>query len=272
MLPHFVNLLRHSWGSLVSATSTNTLGFILWTLSLTLVGLAATIAEKWWSLKREKTSPRPFRQALQESIWTSIFLISGVAGLVILAFAVSLVWTVYADHQNLASANVKLSKTNNQLAVDLEERKQNIHVNEPAYEHIKVLFGAFTSFRRAIGNRTPCEIRISAPIGSGGPSDPIIRQIADVATLSSGCGVFGPGDARMDPDVEKEAVTGMKPGFIVLHTKRDQPGSLAFYDAIASYLPLSRSYDDMPTPVQRGGPAVPTLIWFQFGKDVHWTR
>jgi len=182
---------------------------------------------------------------------------------------------VYISHEQLVVANAdsrnacqqktrELDARNQKLSTDLEDRKRNIHPEDPAYEHIKVIFLTLVTFRRAIGDKTPCEIEITAPTDSG-TSGPIIRQFADIATLASNCAVFGPMDARMDPTVEQEAVTGMEHGSLIIHTTNDQSGSLSVYDSLAPYVPLKRKFS-MP----KDKPKV--LIWLQFGKDVQWIR
>ena len=67
---HLVNLLGRSWGSLVRATSTNTLGFIVWTVLITVMSWAATLAGTWFQLKRDKTE-HPFTKALRSCNKTS---------------------------------------------------------------------------------------------------------------------------------------------------------------------------------------------------------
>jgi hypothetical protein len=56
---------------MTAGTSTNTLGFILWTLALAAVGWASTVAVKWWELKRQNASS-PLRTAFSDSLWPGI--------------------------------------------------------------------------------------------------------------------------------------------------------------------------------------------------------
>jgi hypothetical protein len=269
MLPHFLNLAHRTWGALMQKTSLSTFGFILFSLLVPVV--AGVLASFLAYLKNRKEGNLALKAITYIGIESAGVTLGAVIVVVGIAFLVFFVPTIYDIHIFQQQQILSLVNENQQLSSDIQDRKRDVRIQEPAYEHIKVLFAVFTSFRHAIGAKTPCGIRITAPKGSRGPSDPIIRQVADVAALASGCGVFGPGDANMDPDEEKMAVSGMKAGLIVIHTTRRQAGSLAFYDALASYLPLTRSYD-MPAPVPRGAAAVPTLIWFQFSKDVHWTQ
>ncbi len=104
---HLLHLLVRSWGALVKSTGTTTLGFIVWTLALTAVGWAATVAGRWFELKRGHDQ-HALKDALLSSRWPGIFLALGVAGLVFIAFDISLVATIYDDHQWLATENHQL--------------------------------------------------------------------------------------------------------------------------------------------------------------------
>jgi hypothetical protein len=270
--PHIIRLLLRTFEAIVMASGTTRFAVVYWGIGLAVAVWLVSVADTYRKLKKDTVTQRPLREAIEQhsrqakiTTWT-VILFS------LFAYGYFFVEVIRTDHSGLVSQNAQMREANGHLVYDLNDRKRNIHVGDPAYEHIKVLFGAFILFRRAIGDKAPCEIKISAPTDSSGPSDPIIRQVADVAAMASGCGVFGPGDGRMDPDAEKEAVTGMKPGLIILHTRKDQAGSLAFYDTLAPYLPLTRSYDDMPATVNRGPTPAPILIWFQFSKDVNWVR
>jgi hypothetical protein len=57
----------------------------------------------------------------------------------------------------------------------------------------------------------------------------------------------------------------MEAGVLIIHTRSDQVGSLALYDAFAPHIPVKRRFS-MP----KNSPDV--LVWFQFGKDVRWIR
>src|SRR2546427_686551 len=103
MLNHFVNLLGHSWHAMTAGTSTNTLGFILWTLVLAAVGWASTVAAKWWELRRQRASS-PLRTAVSDSLWPGIIFSAGATyGLVALVFVAFVFRTVYRDHQDLVA-------------------------------------------------------------------------------------------------------------------------------------------------------------------------
>jgi len=100
MWPHFLNLLSRSWDAMIRATGTTTLGFVVWTILIAAVGWVATIVTKWFELKRNKTS-FPFRSAMRDSAWAGVFAATGIGFLVLVAFCVFVVRTVYDDHESL---------------------------------------------------------------------------------------------------------------------------------------------------------------------------
>src|SRR5882757_2537008 len=111
MLPHFLNLLSRSWEAMIRATGTTTLGFVVWTVLIAVMGWAATIATKWFGLSREKT-PFAFRSAMRDSEWSGVFNAAGIGLLVVIAFCVFVVRTVYDDHVSFVVQEAKLVSLN----------------------------------------------------------------------------------------------------------------------------------------------------------------
>jgi hypothetical protein len=99
---------------MTTATSTNTLGFILWTVALAIVGWAATVAEQWWQLRRKKDAT-PLRRAVTDSFWPGVFLAIGISGLVLVAWVGFVVWTVYSDHQSLVAQTKEIPRLREEL-------------------------------------------------------------------------------------------------------------------------------------------------------------
>jgi hypothetical protein len=100
MWHHFINLLFRSWHGMTAATSTNTLGFILWTLTLTGLGWASTVGAEWLKLVRKKTDSA-LRKAVSGSLWSGVFLATGMTVLVAIAFVAFVIKTIYQDHEFL---------------------------------------------------------------------------------------------------------------------------------------------------------------------------
>jgi hypothetical protein len=82
----------------VRATSTNTLGFFLWTVAITAVSWIATFAARVVQLKREKRE-RPFKGAIGDSLLPALFEVVAIAVLVACLWGVFVVRAVYDDHE-----------------------------------------------------------------------------------------------------------------------------------------------------------------------------
>ena len=108
-LLHLLHLARDGWLLLVSATSTNTLGFIVWTVALTIVGWLSAVVHT--VLKRRKIERRgAFLLAVRESLMSGFLLLMGVLALTGVAWAFSVSVTVYRDHQRLVGQISDLSQ------------------------------------------------------------------------------------------------------------------------------------------------------------------
>jgi len=101
---HFLHLLCRAWGAMTSATSTNTLGFVLWTLLLAVVGWAAQVAASWANLGKTG-DPTPLRTALAKSLLAVLFSAGGILVLVLIVWSIFAVVVVYRDHQSFIADN-----------------------------------------------------------------------------------------------------------------------------------------------------------------------
>jgi len=108
----------------VRATSTNTLGFILWTVALTLVSWTATLAGTWFQYKGENAE-RPLQKAIRSSLWPSVFEAVGICALVLCAWSIFIAKTIYDDHRSQVSSNAQLMRENLELAAKLKDAKEN---------------------------------------------------------------------------------------------------------------------------------------------------
>ncbi len=122
--PHLINLFGRSWGNLVRATSTNTLGFILWTVAITAVSWVATFAARWVQLKREGRE-RPFTEAIRDSWLPAIFEAIAIGVLVLCLWGIFTGKTIYKDHQFQASTNAQLVADKYDLAKKLKDALDN---------------------------------------------------------------------------------------------------------------------------------------------------
>jgi hypothetical protein len=107
MWPHFINLLFRSWNAMTGSTSTNTLGFILWTIALTAILWLAAVCADWWKRRNEANA---FREAFAGSLVSGIFSAIGVTVLVLLVWGWFIMRTVFDDHQWQVGQRQQLEK------------------------------------------------------------------------------------------------------------------------------------------------------------------
>jgi hypothetical protein len=95
---------------MVAATGTNTLGFFVWTLALTVMSWLATVGDGYLKNHRQRL-PNPLFGALRDSWFSGTLLLAGVVLLVMIAWAVSTVVVIYRDHTGLVAENAQLRES-----------------------------------------------------------------------------------------------------------------------------------------------------------------
>jgi hypothetical protein len=270
MLPHFLNLLSRSWDAMIRATGTTTLGFVVWTLLIAAVGWAATIAVKWLKLKRSKTSS-PLRAAMRDSIWEGVFTAVGITIVVIAAFCVFAIRTVYDDHQSPAVQSQTLIRLNMLENVEIQKRKTHIYPTEPVFSNMNSLLMAFDIYRHA-RHGEPCVIWISVPPNA---TSTLSSEVAQFSNSVSDCFTFGPFTFDTDPDHVKESLTGMIPDSVVFHVSRGDKAGLQLAGQLQGLFKIQVNYEPLPNPSShyRLNPPVAGkehIVWLQFGTEVQW--
>jgi len=271
MLNHFVNLLGHSWHAMVAGTSTNTLGFVLWTLALAAVGWASTVAAKWRGLKRQKASS-PLRTALSDSLWPGIIFSAGATyGLVIVVFAAFMVRTIYRDHQDLVGAMEEIRTEKREVEGELELRRHIIPTTDPLFGNINQLLMAFDMYRHE-RHGVPCVIWLSEPPES---TTSLASEVAQFSNSVSDCFTFGPFPGGGNPDLDKEALDGMVSDSVIVHITRGDKAEFTLFNNLSNLMKTKLSYDFPPRirshyalPSQFAGKE--RVIWLQFGMEVKW--
>jgi hypothetical protein len=94
---------------MVAGTGTNTLGFIVWTVVLTIVMWLATIVQQAFELKI-KGIPHPFWVAVAKSANSGLYTCGAVIVLTMLALMVSCIVTIYREHNELTSRIAQLQQ------------------------------------------------------------------------------------------------------------------------------------------------------------------
>jgi hypothetical protein len=231
---------------MTSATSTNTLGFILWTLAVAVVLWASTIGERWWKLKRAKAAS-PFRQALVNSLWPGLV---GTLVLVLVTYGFFIVRTVYDDHESLVKATVELRELN---ATQEDQIRNN--------KHFLDILQAFTVYRMRINVRdySSCLIKTTTP----SETQSLASMVSHLANLATQCQTYGPMDANMSPEVREETEKGMVDGIIIFHARKGDNEADELFGILGSTLPLRRSYEVPPNiPIH--------FLWLQYGMNIKW--
>ncbi len=248
------------------ATSTSTLGFILWTIGIAIVGWASPILARWWQLRQDKQI-KPLSRALRESLLASILLAGGVIALVVSAWAFFTVSTIYGDHQTLVVQNNSLSATNAKLQKDLEWRKHNISTTDAVFPNLIYMLQAFRSFGRDM-HGIPCVLYVSAPK----ETEALASVMVQLAGSDSGCSPFGP-QSGDNPDLDPELMEGAIPDAIVVHAAKGEKGADGLFSTLGNQIHLERSYRLLRNPKERWSSShqgKEHLIWLQFGKSVKW--
>jgi hypothetical protein len=270
MWPHFLNLLGRSWDAMIRATGTTTLGFVVWTILITAVGWAATIAAKWFELKRNKTS-FPFRSAMRDSARARAFTGTGIGLLVVATFCAFVVRTVYDDHEFLVVQKQKLISLNAAANEEVQKRKIHIYPNEPVFGNINSLLMAFDMYRHA-RHGEPCVIWISVPPTA---NSNISGEVAQFSNSVSDCFTFGPFSGGGNPEYDEEAIRGMVSDTVIFHATKDDKAAFLLFGNLGSLFKTKLSYE-LPSnirshyslPAQIAGKE--KVIWMQFGTEVKW--
>jgi hypothetical protein len=228
---------------MTTATSTSTLGVIIWTVAVTIfVGWMATVAADWRKLKGKKVAA-PFREALRGNVFWGICLVGALVAVVMFSWGVFVVRTIYADHQFFVATN--------------DRQARQIYANR----HLLDVAGVFTEYRLMIENNfseTRCLIEVTAPP----EAQEMANTVRDMAGMGARCSLSGPGDTTSSPERAKHTEIGMIDGGIVFHARKGKDED-AVFDVLKTLLPLKRTYEVPP-----GSPD--HFIWLQFGRDVKW--
>jgi hypothetical protein len=241
-----LRLLSGSWRSFVSSMSTNTVGFIMASILIPVIGgLAVTLGTLFVLRKRGE-----FWRSARESLLVGGFVTVTMICLWLAMFGWNVVKTIYDDHQSLVAKRGELALKNADLALQVDNEKNTL-------ANMMELQRAFISYRREIGFSTPCHISFTAPPDSM----EFCITVAQLATQASQCVPFGPESFDMNPDAEREAMNGMVPGVVVFHIARGEGTQL--FVSLENSLRLKLSYE-----IPSGSPE--HFVWLQFGSQTKW--
>ena len=243
----------------MAASSNNTLGFWFWTVAFAALAITAQIAGRWYGL-RCANSESPWRTALGESLWPSIFTVVGFLFLIIVALCTFVVLTVFRDHQFLISSAAALNRTNRDLEVTIESKRQNLHTSDPAFLNTMNMIRAFKTYRATIGS-APCMILITTPRGENAS---IFMPFVSLAVVSSNCSNGELSNIGIAPEnLDVETQKGMVTGKIILHAPPRSTGADKLEGDLRNLIQTERVYT-LP------GKAPKETVWIQFGPHTKW--
>jgi hypothetical protein len=267
MFVHFLHLAARSWLALMSATSTNTLGFLVWSLLVVVLGWFITALSAWSNLRKQEGGWGAIAPALRTSLKGGGVGVSIIVALAVVMWAIFLVRTVYDDHMQLIAQRASDLRRTTQLERDLQVHRHSVSTSDPVFPNLIYMLQAFAVFRGEVHGES-CVVRITAPA----MSQPLASLFAQFSVSTSNCATFGP-DAPLNtnPDLESEALDGMVPDAIVFHAQREDKAANELFMRLYNQIKLVRSYK-MPNAADYQGPAGGYVhtVWLQFGSQVNW--
>lgn len=194
--------------------------------------------------------------------WLLGTVLSRFAGLPVTAEMLS--WAVPATFATIViayrfviyPANEHIKRVRSEGA--LLQASHNLGASTPAFANAFQIVRAFTAWRRAIGLSAVGSIKITATPDT----TDLAVTVAQLACLGSGCQTFGPDSWDVNPEAEREAVTGMVPEVVVVHIAKDGTGGHALFLALECVIRVKRSYE-----VQGN---IENFVWLQFGPGTRW--
>jgi hypothetical protein len=248
---HLASFLGRCWQAFRTSLGTTSLGFIA---PLVVAGVSI-LATLYFTRDRHENDPM-LGTALRVVVVVALLVFGPI-------FIYQALKTVYEEHRVLVARYQELAATNKQLAEDLEKHKQTLVTTDPAFANVTYLLQAFSKFRNALHGE-PCVVRVTAPPEAMA----MANMVAQLSIAASNCSTFGP-DEQGNPDLDKQALSGMSPDFVIFHAAEDDKAAWTLFDRLSSRIMMKTSYDP---PKVTWSPVVPRahIVWLQFGTHAQW--
>lgn len=253
---HVARFWHHWWSAFTSAVGSNSHGFTL-TLFEPLVLLVTSFLALlfflggWKAMKQDKVKAIMGAFALT---FTAQMILFGPT------FTRKGIDTIYQDHQELIADNKKLKKQNESLLREVEQKKQNLAVADPAFHNMTGTIRAFMIYRRDIGPDATCRILVTSPDGY----NDMFLSFITFAVFGSNCPNGNLQNIGIKPEkAEAEENKGIIPGVIVLHAPPGAKGADRLTDNLSNLFQVKRVYT-LPAS------APENTIWLQFGPQTVW--
>jgi len=198
MFVHFLNLAARSWFALMSATSTNTLGFLVWSLLVAVLGWFIAAIIEWNNFRKQEGGWRAVAPALKTSLKSGGVGVSIIVALAVVMWAIFIVRTIYDDHMQLVADRASNLRYVAELERDLQAHRHNVSTSDPVFPNLIYMLQAFAVFRGEVHGES-CVVRVTAPA----TSQPLASVFAQFSVSTSNCATFGP-DAPLNtnPDLK----------------------------------------------------------------------
>jgi hypothetical protein len=111
---HLQNLWLRSWFKVTHALGTTTLAVVLWSVAVPALIWTVKLTLKWRQLRRRQ-DVSPLKTAFRDSALSAIVTVGVTLAVWGIIISVSIVHTVFEDHQALVAKNQELTKENARL-------------------------------------------------------------------------------------------------------------------------------------------------------------
>ena len=238
MLLHFLHLALRSWLAMVSATSTNTLGFIVWSVLVAVLAWFIAVLNAWLNIRKQQRGWHSVAVAFRSNLKAGSMSIGVVLTVAIAMWAIFFVRTVYADHMQFVALHTHDAKRIADAEAKATFYQHNISTHDPVFSNLIYLLQDFAIFRNSVHGET-CVVRITAPE----QSQPLASAFAQFSVNTSNCPTFGPDELYdRNPDLKGETLNGMVPDAIVFHATRDDRAANELFSRLSNQVKLVRSY------------------------------
>jgi hypothetical protein len=290
---HLLHLWWRAASRTLAETSHTWLGFAALCIVAPFAVWLIRLGHRWRSLVRERRMS-PLKDAFHESTKHVYIELGVYATVWLVILAVFLAKIIYGDHQDMANKikqlkamnssqqqqiggqpqqieqqiknavqnalnpikqeNDGLKQEKDKLAKELEDRKQEVHTEDPSYRRFAAVLQILTDLQKGLGTKK-CVIEMSIPTGNSAISSHSVASTFFLANeMARACDIYTPEEAdpnnASSPDLQRRIMDGAEDGAVIMHTSREdgenEQWCRNFHDYLARYLSLKRSYDNMP--------------------------
>ena len=110
MLSHFLHLALRSWLVMVSATSTNTLGFFVWSVLVAMLAWLVSVLNAWLNIRKQQRGWHGVVVAFRSNLKAGSISVGVVFIVAIAIWTIFFVRTVYADHMQFVALHTPRCK------------------------------------------------------------------------------------------------------------------------------------------------------------------